>query len=343
LKLSLQRSVAAGLAIGISIYIIMFYVIFGWDFNELISVFLKFNVAYLLPTLTLRMLIPVIHSLPWYFLLRIYRHDLRILKVIAVMLTALSMEFIVPIGGVTEVVKVLLATQLLSMKYDEAISSIFAHRLLLTVSITVTTLLSTYFVGLSPTVVVGLLIPALGLLAVNIAALVIPSTSVFERFVNSLGSRFGITLNGFSHRYRGSITKLINEGRSMSLIAFALTMLERLASGLYGVYLCRLASVNVNIFSSLLAFDSIYVVIWLLPLITPGNLGIFEALQTMILRGVGVTPKSAAVISFLNRVFIMVGTYPLLILSLTYLGIHVRGLVKKIIEEGKLTRSFKGS
>jgi len=74
-------------------------------------------------------------------------------------------------------------------------------------------------------------------------------------------------------------------------------------------------------------------IIWLLPLVTPGNIGVLEAVQIILLKSLGIHLKIASILALINRVVTAVSEYPLLILSTMYLGIRVKQLTDIVKSE----------
>jgi uncharacterized membrane protein YbhN (UPF0104 family) len=76
-------------------------------------------------------------------------------------------------------------------------------------------------------------------------------------------------------------------------------------------------------------------IIWLLPIVTPGNVGIYELTQTGILSLVGVSKGMAALLSVLTRVFIMLGEYPLFLAAAVSFGLSVKNLSQLVKDWSK--------
>lgn len=312
---------------------------------------MQLDLRYLIIALLLRLASLILHSTAWYMLLRINYKGTSFTKVLASVLTAVVIEFLVPIGGAAEVVKMLLVTQLNSIPSDVALASLMMHRQILIIVTLIATTTAIYYKNIAFGASIMLLLPAVGLLTINTVLLLAPTYRRFDVLINRLVSgklpRFinqaNTSPNNFSGRYREVLKMLVNLRKPELLAAVLITVLEKLSNSVYGTYVGALATLSLDLPSSLIAFDSIYTIVWLLPIITPGNLGIFEAIQTVLLKALGITPKLAAATALANRVVMVLSAYPLIPLLATYLGINVKQIannVSKYLTKGSNSHQF---
>ncbi len=329
----LKITAVTALAIMAVIYAALFYLVFNLSLGDVVPVFVNSEPSYLIPTLSSRTAALLFHSFSWYFILKVFRKNLPPVKVLAITLTAIFTEILIPIGGITEVAKVLLTSQFLTLSPEVILSALLIHRILLAL-ITALVMVVTINVIKPPLDTLSTIItPIAALLILNVAALLIPSSRMFGKTLDRLASRFNISMYDFSSKYKESLKRLLSEGK-LALILTSLTiLLEKVANGIYGVYLCRLMSYSIDFFTSLVIFDFLYIVMWLLPVVTPGNLGVFEALQIMIFKLLNTPLRLATLIALTSRAITLITEIPLMMLSTTHLGMHARQLIKTVISK----------
>lgn len=335
MSVKLKTAVAVALTVAAAIYVALLYLVFNLSLEDVVPLLTNSELSYLIPTIYFRITALLLHSFSWYFILKVFRKDLSPIKVLTITLTAIFAEILVPIGGITEIAKVLLVSQFLALSPDVALSALLIHRILLTL---VTALLMVVVINIirSPLdILLTIIIPITVLLILNVVVLLVPSSRMFGRMLDKLTTRFNISVHDFPNKYKESLRKLFSMGK-LALILTSLTiLLEKIANGVYGIYLCRLMSHNIDFFTSLVVFDFLYIVIWLLPVVTPGNLGVFEVLQVMIFKLLSTSLKLATLIALMNRVITLITEIPLMILSTTYLGVHAKQLIKTMINKRK--------
>ncbi len=310
------------------IYIGLLYLLLNLNLDEVFPALYASHLNYLVPTLYFRVLGLLLHSFSWYFILKVFRKDVPPGKLLAITLAAIFTEVAIPVGGVTEVAKVLLASQILLIPHDEVISAILMHRILLTIITGLMTIIAINVIKPPIDVSLTILAPIVGLLTINVLMLLVPSSYLFRKVLNKLANRFNMSNQDFTTRYKASLKKLFSDGKSALVLATAVIVLEKFSNGIYGISLCRSLSYDVDFFTSIVVFDSIYMIIWLLPVVTPGNLGIFEAVQVMVFKLLGTSLKLATLIALVNRAVTLITEIPLMLLSTTYLGVRVRHLLR---------------
>ncbi len=322
----LVRYVVVGGIVGSACYIFIFFYVYKGNIENFLRYISLSNIHFLIISFILRAIVITVHGTAWYILIRALR-KVKITDVLKVTYTAVFTEFIIPIGGITEVVKIMLLTKLKLANTDESIATLFAHRIVLSVSIVAMTLASLLILN-SPIILYILLLgPSLVLVAMNIGGFVAPSSSRIESLVNRFTSGIGYDISGFSSKYYNCIKNLIN--RPYYIIAsLCVEVLERLANALFGMSIGYMIGIKLSLFQSLLAFDALYAIMWLFPVVTPGGLGIFETIQTTLLHYLGIGLTQAATASIIARIaYICVG-YPLFAVSAFAIGFHVRELFK---------------
>ena len=325
---SVRKYLAIGILLGTAAYIAIFAYVYKGDFVKFLEIVAHGNPAGALSAFLLRILVPVVHATIWFFVIYSLR-KVNYIKVLSITGIALFFEVIVPIGGVTEAVKILLAIKLRLLSREEAIASLLTHRVLTSLGIIIVSVASLIAINASLVAYAGLLIPAAILLAMNIALCLVPASKRIEGLLSRYGSRFGYDFEGLSYAY---IEKLIRIRRAVPfiLIAFMFTILERLLNGFYGLFAALLIGTHISLPVSLLTFDTIYAILWLFPIVTPGQLGIYEFIQTGILSHLGVSLDQAAAMSIISRVIYVFGGYVVFAVFIALLGLSVKSLIAEL-------------
>ncbi len=325
---NVKRCLAIGILVGVAAYIVIFIYVYKGNFIKFIDIVAHGNPIDAFAAFLLRILVPVVHATVWYFIIYALR-KVDYVKVLSITGIALFFEVIVPIGGVTEVVKILLATKLRLLSKEEAIASLLIHRVLTSLGIITATIISLLAIKASLATCLGLLIPATILLSINVALCLVPASKKIEKLLNRYGRRFGYDFEGLSYAY---IEKLIRIRRAVPfiLIAFVFVILERLINGFYGIFTASLIGTYITLPVSILTFDTIYAILWLFPVVTPGQLGIYEFIQTGILSHLGISLDEAAAMSIISRVIYVLGGYVVFAVFITLLGLSARSLIAEI-------------
>ncbi len=325
---NVKRYMTIGILVGIAAYIVIFAYVYKGNFVKFIDIVAHGNPVDAFTAFLLRILVSVVHATVWFFVIYSLRR-VNYVKVLSITGVALFFEVIVPIGGVTEVVKVLLAIKLRLLSKEEAIASLLIHRVLTSLGIIIVTVISLLAIKAPLTTSLGLLIPAAILLSMNIALCLVPASKRIEKLLSRYGKKFGYEFEGLSYAY---IEKLIGIRRAVPfiLIAFVFVVFERLINGLYGIITASLIGTHITLPVSILTFDTIYAILWLFPIVTPGQLGIYEFIQTGILSHLGISLDEAAAMSIISRVIYVFGGYVVFAIFITLLGLSVKSLIAEL-------------
>jgi uncharacterized protein (TIRG00374 family) len=319
---------AAGIAIGILLYLVIFIYIYKGDFRTFITVVSRGNPESILFAYIARVAYLFFEAMIWWSILRIFG-KVSILKTCEVMFAAIFVEFVLPVGGATEVARYLLAVKLKLADREGTVASIFIHRLINSITILITTLISLILVSAPFPLFISLFIPALILVSGNVALYILPKYKWVERYADKFLNRVGMSIEGMSENYKLRMSQ-VRKAYSLLALAFAFAFLERIANGVYGIEIASIAGINLPFPSSLLSFDSLYTIMWLFPAITPGGIGIFEFIQTGLLSYLGISVDAAATISIISRLYYVIGEYPLFVISAVGLGFKSKDLLKQL-------------
>ncbi len=321
---------AIGLAVGVVIYALIFIYVYKGNVAYFIELIAKGNPRDIVIAYLGRVAYLVLEGLIWWSILRMF-HKVNVIKVCEVMFAAIFVEFIIPIGGATEVARYLLATKLKLTDREGAAASIFAHRLINSTAILLTTFISFFMINAPLSLYVGLGIPALIIFGGNVALYLLPRYKWVEKYGDRFLKKVGLSIEGMSENYRFRISQ-IKRAYPLLALAFGLAVLERLANAVFGIGIAGIIGLNLSLPKSLLAFDSLYTVMWLFPAMTPGGIGVFEFFQTGLLTFLGIGVAEAATISIITRIYYIIGEYPFFAVSAFALGYSGSGLIKQLIK-----------
>ncbi len=323
-----KATYAAGIAIGMLLYLVIFIFVYKGDLRTFLTIISRGNPESVLFAYLARVAYLFFEAMIWWSILRIFG-KVSILKTCEVMFAAIFVEFILPVGGATEVARYLLAVKLKLTDREGAVASIFVHRLINSITILLTTLVSLILVSAPYPLFLSLFIPALILVTGNVALYILPKYKWVERYADKFLNRVGMSIEGMSENYKFRVSQ-VKKAYPLLALAFAFAFLERMANGLYGVEIASIAGINLPFPSSLLSFDSLYTIMWLFPAITPGGIGIFEFIQTGLLSYLGISVDAAATISIISRLYYVIGEYPLFVISAVGLGFKSKDLLKQL-------------
>ena len=327
---------AMGLAIGVIVYAVIFIYVYKGNFAYFIELIAKGNPKDIIIAYLGRVAYLVLEGLIWWSILRIF-HKVNVLKVCEVMFAAIFVEFIIPIGGATEVARYLLAIKLKLTDREGAAASIFAHRLINSTAILLTTFTSLALINAPLSLYAGLGIPALIIFGGNAALYLLPKYKWVEKYGDRFLKKVGLSIEGLSENYKFRMSQIKNAYPLLAL-AFVLAILERLANAVFGMGIAGIIGLNLFMPKSILAFDSLYTVMWLFPAMTPGGIGIFEFFQTSLLTYLGIGVAKAATISIITRIYYIIGEYPFFAISAFELGYSGKGLIRQLIKAREVRR-----
>lgn len=313
-------------------YVLLFAFIYTNDISRAVAFLARSeSFGYVSLALLTRISSVTLHALTFFILLRAVE-KVRLSDVIKVTYVSVFAELIVPVGGVTEVVKFALLTRNLSVSASKTLLGITSHRLVTTV--TMLAFLSMAVVGLHIPIsrVLILILPAVALILINLSLLVVPRSKTLESLVNKLYRRIGKNPSiRIREEYVSDFSSLIKR-YNFVLIATLISTLERITNVAHGYLLALLVGLKPSFWQLVIGFDSIYMIIWLLPIVTPGNIGIYELTQTGVLSLVGISKGIAALLSVLTRVFIVLGEYPLFLVAAVSFGISIKNMTQLVKE-----------
>ncbi|MEM1765821.1 MAG: lysylphosphatidylglycerol synthase transmembrane domain-containing protein [Zestosphaera sp.] len=313
-------------------YVLLFAFMYINDIGEVVTLLTRSeSFGYVSLALLTRISSVTLHALTFFVLLRAVER-VKLSDVIKVTYVSVFAELVVPVGGVTEVVKFALLTKNSSVSVSKTLLGITSHRLVTT--LTMLAFLSLSIVGLHVPIsrALVLILPATALILINLSLFLVPRSKSLESLVNKFYRRIGKNPNIKIHEeYLSDFSSLVKR-YNFVLGATILSMLERVANAAHGYALALLIGLKPSFWQLVIGFDSIYMIIWLLPIVTPGNIGVYELTQTGVLSLVGISRGIAALLSALTRAFIVLGEYPLFLVAAVSFGISIKSITELVKE-----------
>jgi len=312
--------------VGLLSYAIIFLVIYRGSIGEFIDIVSHGDPIAALFAALFRASALIMHGITFFIILYALSREMRLMKVIQITSTSIFVEFIAPVGGITEVAKIYFLKELGIASVEEAYAAVAMHRILLTGSVTAATVVSLSILHAPMLMWLVLVIPALGLLAANTAILLAPASPKIEGLIVRVSTKFGHDLRGFSSKYREVFMRLLSSKRYLAL-ALVMAFGERLSNAVFGVATAGILGVQIPVWEAVIIFDSLQTIIWLLPAITPGGVGIYELLQTLLATWLGISPDTSAALAIMTRALFIIGEYPIFLASTMALGLSLKKVV----------------
>ncbi len=327
-----SRLLLLTLVVAVASYVVLFLFMYASDLSVITSVLWRAeSIRYVSLALATRMASITLHALTFYVLVRALG-QVSLIDVVKITYVSVFTELVLPVGGVTEVVKFALLGRHASLPSSKAVLGITLHRIITTLTMFSLLAVSLLSLGLALPNTLILILPAVVLLFLNLGLLALPRSKRLEDFLNGLLSRVGRSSKlRFYKEYNSGLSEVMRRW-DLILLSVFLSLLERLANVAHGYALSLLTGATLNVWQLTLGFDSIYMIMWLLPIVTPGNMGVYELTQAGVLSLVGVSKGVAALLSVLTRIFIVLGEYPLFLLAAISLGISLKGVMEYVKE-----------
>lgn len=254
---------------------------------------------------------PLLHSAQFYLIVKIYGYDLGFRKTLVGVYSTLALEYLVPVGGATEVGRVAFLVRE-KISPDKAIQVTFLHRLahsaFVAMELAFVIFVTTRINGL----VLWLLPLVLAVNALNLAVVASARHPRISRFLSKLASRLS---------FRGVEPESVAIPKRRSLaIVFLFIGLEKASSVLSGYLLLSYLTKSAGLVQSLLIFDILLATFWLLPIVTPAGVGQVEAVQLLASAAMNLETGAALSAIILYRLVTTVSVLPQLLLALIKYG-----------------------
>ncbi len=300
-------SVGLGVA-GLGLYFALARALFSLSLSELATSFQRMDLELFALAILVRGTTPLLEAIQLYFSVMALGRRVSFRGVFRGMSASLATEYVLPIGGLVEIYKAFYLVRN-SLSLNEASQIVFLHRFVLSLSM----LAELLIVVLAMSVGLQLLIP------LSIIILILVGTNIlgFIAFrIPRVAEKLSRFLQRIRYLQRYSYIFVFRAGR-VSLIPLAIALLfaivERLAIGFSGYLTCLAMGLSISFIEALLLFDMIQTVLWLVPIVTPGGLGMFETIQLVAIKSLGIEVAAASVLPLAYRLVTVIALLPQLL------------------------------
>ncbi|MGC9148028.1 MAG: lysylphosphatidylglycerol synthase transmembrane domain-containing protein [Sulfolobales archaeon] len=303
------------LLMGLAIYMLYIYYI---GFDEVWRMLSSIGLLEISLFMLLSLVVIFLHSFAWYLLIRGYsaENNIRFTDVFGIIVIALFSGYVIPIGGVTEIIRIALSVIKYRLRSSVAISSIIMHRLYVSSSALIiffiVFILRAYFRSVY-TLSFGelIIISAYTILVVlpNISILGIMSTDIFKRILDRfkyfmetkiVKKKISFEPEIFMRDYTSYLRKSIFSINSVLAYVISIAEWFFLSLAVYILVYGFISKLQDPIYAvmSAIIFQMIY---WILPLSFIGSIGIAEFIMTLALQIIGLSPYLATSLVILYR------------------------------------------
>ncbi len=307
-----RRAVAISLGLGVAglaLYFALARALFSLSLGELAASFQKMDLVLFALAILARGATPLLEAIQLYFSVMALGRRVSFRGVFRGMLASLATEYVLPIGGLVEVYKLFYLVRN-SLSLNEASQIVFLHRFVLSLSM----LAELLVVMLAMSVGLQLLIPLSTIVLILVGTNILGFIAFRISRVAEKLSRFLQRVRYLQQRYSYLFAFRAERVSLLPLVAaLFFAMVERIAIGLSGYLTCLAMGVDMDFIEALLLFDMIQIVLWLVPMVTPGGLGMFETVQLVAIRSLGIEVTAASVLPLAYRLVTVVALLPQLL------------------------------
>lgn len=273
----------------------------------------------LLLALAVRCFGPILHSTQFHFVLKSLDYRIGYRKTLLIVYSTLALEYVVPVGGATEVGRVVFLVRE-GLPSDGAVQATFLHRLTHSLFLIFELALVILWTVRVNAVILWLLVAVVAVNALNasvIAATRHPRVSAaLARVTSRIGSRTS---------YPKALAKPSVPPLGTVLLFVALEKASAVASGY--LLLSHLES-SISVVHSLVIFDVLLATFWLIPVVTPAGIGQVEAVQVIASSVMNLESGSVLLAAVLYRLITLASVLPqLLPVLLRYGGSEILSIV----------------
>ena len=332
MKISPRTSIVISSIISCILIFIIVYVYTNGKPGVIIEVLGRAYIPLIVLAISIRALTPIVHGLSWFLANYICKVKISVRDVIEITLASLFAEYLIPIGGATEVAKATFLSLKTGVGLDLAATTIALHRLstsLAMFTVTFVSILSLLAIGALHWTLSVVALISLGMVLLNAILFLIIRYKKFRTFLQ----RLSIKLRLISST---SYTELPSLSLREFLLMFSLSLIERFSVIIAALLVSKALGLELPFPLIVIIFDSIRVIVWLLPLITPGCIGIIDLLQVSILKTLNISESYMAVLVLAVTSITLISNLPIM----SYAALRVYGAsLDKIVN---LIRSAKG-
>lgn len=299
-----QRAVAILAATtGVVLFVVISRYVLNVDLGTSLAYLGELPVVVVVLALLARSASPALHSTQLFLTLRSLGVKLGFRRVLLGTYSTLALEYLVPIGGATEVSRVAIFVSE-GVPPTKAVESVFLHRLLHSTTATVE-LAILFLVGKSGAVTWVLVTAVSAVNALNIAVLLSSRSRRVREVLSGALSRLGTLSDYLVH---------VEPPRPTYIAVAAIAVgLEKVVSVVSGYLILKYLEPSTGLADSMLLFDLLLVIFWLLPIVTPAGVGQVEAVQVATSLVIGLERNAVFTAVVLYRIITIISVLPQLL------------------------------
>jgi len=303
------------LIIGLSVYVLYIYYI---GFDEVLKTLSNIGFLEISLFIILTIFVIFLHSFTWYLLIKEYSTESKITfkNIFGIVVIALFSGYVVPVGAVTEVMRITLSIIKYKIRSSVAIASVIIHRLYISSSALILFFiiftLRAYLKGIYSLSYGELIIVSAYMILVvspNLSILGFMSTGIFKKILDRVKQFIEKKVVRRRTTFDPEIfvrDHIIYVRKSLFSINTILTYIVSIAEWFFlslAVYVLMYGFVGkledpLYSVMSAIVFQMIY---WIMPLSFIGSLGIADFILTLSLQVIGLTPHLATSLVILYR------------------------------------------
>jgi uncharacterized protein (TIRG00374 family) len=335
----LKKTSAIIVGVGGAAYILYIYLYVG--VGNLLAILSRTDLRFLVLSIAFLIASIVLHGFSWNILLGGgFRNSSKVISTTAI---SLFTSYIVPVGAASEVIRFLIATRVLNINAFLALSTIFFHRICVTLSPLIAVAAVILYAGDSIVTIeratfTTLIAIYLSLIvSPNIVALGFMKTRIFEKIIRRFGKhleRFtGQDLDSMYEMHRRSVADLLGRWRGVAALLLSMVEWVFLVFSMYSIFIAL--GIKRDILYAVFSILLIQILWWILPISFGGSIGASDLIASIAYQFLNFPADVSTSIVLLYRISSLTSLLILLYPSARSIGIHVRE-VRRIYGEDRL-------
>jgi uncharacterized protein (TIRG00374 family) len=334
----LKKTSAIIVGVGGAAYILYIYLYVG--VGNLLAILSRTDLRFLVLSIAFLIASIVLHGFSWNILLGGgFRNSSKVISTTAI---SLFTSYIVPAGAASEVIRFLIATRVLNISAFLALSTIFFHRICVTLSPLIAVAAVILYAGDSivtierATFTTLIAIYLSFIVSPNIVALGFMKTRIFEKIIRRFGKhleRFtGQDLDSMYEMHRRSVADLLGRWRGVAALLLSMVEWVFLIFSMYSIFIAL--GIKRDILYAVFSILLIQILWWILPISFGGSIGASDLIASIAYQFLSFPADVSTSIVLLYRISSLTSLLILLYPSARSIGIHVRE-VRRIYREDR--------
>jgi uncharacterized protein (TIRG00374 family) len=334
----LKKTSAIIVGVGGAAYILYIYLYVG--VGNLLAILSRTDLRFLVLSIAFLIASIVLHGFSWNILLGGgFRNSSKVISTTAI---SLFTSYIVPVGAASEVIRFLIATRVLNINAFLALSTIFFHRICVTLSPLIAVAAVILYAGDSivtierATFTTLIAIYLSFIVSPNIVALGFMKTRIFEKIIRRYGKhleRFtGQDLDSMYEMHRRSVADLLGRWRGVAALLLSMVEWVFLVFSMYSIFIAL--GIKRDILYAVFSILLIQILWWILPISFGGSIGASDLIASIVYQFLSFPADVSTSIVLLYRISSLTSLLVLLYPSARSIGIHVRE-VRRIYREDR--------